>query len=136
MYFIHSIDILVDNDVNKVHQKFPLDIYLICLNFLPSVRCYYIRICFHYFFRESSVIVVPMSSTYASVSTALFSFLYQRHILQRVEWTCIKAFFSTLQLHVSLYKQHFYNERQAEIGKKLSKSSATPWDWTFDKHVQ
>ena len=29
------------------------------------------------------------------------------------------------------YKQHFYKQRQAEIGKTLSKSLATPWDWTF-----
>ena len=28
-------------------------------------------------------------------------------------------------------KQHFYKQRQAKIGKKLSKSQATPWGWTF-----
>ena len=34
------------------------------------------------------------------------------------------------------YKQHFYKQRQAEICKELSKRLATPWGWTFDKHVQ
>ena len=35
-----------------------------------------------------------------------------------------------------LYKQHFYTQNQAEVGKKLSKSLATLWSWTFDKNVQ
>ena len=29
------------------------------------------------------------------------------------------------------YKQHFCKQRQAKIGKKLSKCLATPWAWTF-----
>ena len=29
------------------------------------------------------------------------------------------------------YKQHFYKQHQAEIGKKLSKCQATPWGRTF-----
>ena len=33
--------ILVDNDVNKVHRKFPLDTCLICLELFPAIRCYY-----------------------------------------------------------------------------------------------
>ena len=32
---------LVDNDVNKVHRKFPIDTCLICLKFFPAIRCYY-----------------------------------------------------------------------------------------------
>ena len=28
--------------------------------------------------------------------------------------------------HTLFYKQHFYKQRQAEIGKKSSKSQATP----------
>ena len=34
-------NILVDNDVNKVHRKFPIDTCLICLKFFPTIRCYY-----------------------------------------------------------------------------------------------
>ena len=34
------------------------------------------------------------------------------------------------------YKQHFHKQRQAEIGKKLNKSYATPWGRTFVKNVQ
>ena len=30
------------------------------------------------------------------------------------------------------YKQHFYKQRQTEIWKKLSKSWATLWGWTFE----
>ena len=33
---------------------------------------------------------------------------------------------SPIQIQASFYKQHFYGQRQAEIGKKLSKSYATP----------
>ena len=29
------------------------------------------------------------------------------------------------------YKQHFYKQRQAEIGKRSSKNYATPLGWTF-----
>ena len=29
------------------------------------------------------------------------------------------------------YKKYFYKQRQAEMGKKLSKSEVTPWRWTF-----
>ena len=36
-----SVLILVDNDVNKVHRKFPIDTCLICLKFFPAIRCYY-----------------------------------------------------------------------------------------------
>ena len=32
----------------------------------------------------------------------------------------------TKNLHAFLHKQHFYKQHQAEIGKKLSKSYATP----------
>ena len=44
MYFIGIINILVDDkaDVNKVHLKFYLYIYLICLRFSPAIRCYYL----------------------------------------------------------------------------------------------
>ena len=30
------------------------------------------------------------------------------------------------QIQTFFYKQHFYNQHQAEIGKRLSKSKATP----------
>ena len=43
--------ILVDNDVNKVHRKFPLDTCLICLNFFPAIRCYYSH-WFSYYFKN------------------------------------------------------------------------------------
>ena len=33
MYFIHPIIILIDNDANKVQQKFPLEICLVYLKF-------------------------------------------------------------------------------------------------------
>ena len=33
--------ILVDNNVNKVHRKFPIDTCLIYLKFFPTIRCYY-----------------------------------------------------------------------------------------------
>ena len=29
-----------DNNANKVHQKFPLDISVICLKFLTAIKCY------------------------------------------------------------------------------------------------
>ena len=34
------------------------------------------------------------------------------------------------------YKENFYNQRQAEIDKKLSKSEARLWCGTFVKNVQ
>ena len=40
------------------------------------------------------------------------------------------------EMRSKLYKQHFYTQNQAEVGKKLSKSLATLWSWTFDKNVQ
>ena len=32
-----------------------------------------------------------------------------------------------IELHAFLYKQHFYKQCQAEIGKKLSKCKTTTW---------
>ena len=34
-------------------------------------------------------------------------------------------------IYTLFHKQHFYKQRQAEIGKKLSKSLETPWGWYF-----
>ena len=35
-------------------------------------------------------------------------------------------------LHAFLfYKQHFYKQRKAEIGKKIKQGWDTPWGWTF-----
>ena len=36
------------------------------------------------------------------------------------------------KVHAFFYKQYFYEQHQAEIGKNLSKSRETPWDRTFE----
>ena len=44
-----------------------------------------------------------------------------------------EAFLQYAPLHAPFsYKQHFYKQRQDEIGKRSSKCWATPWGWTFD----
>ena len=43
-----------------------------------------------------------------------------------------EAFLQYVSLHAFLYKEHFYKQYQAEIGKKSSKCNAAPWGWTFD----
>ena len=44
-----------------------------------------------------------------------------------------KKFLKTQEI---FYKENFYNQRQAEIDKKLSKSEARLWCGTFVKNVQ
>ena len=36
-----------------------------------------------------------------------------------------------LRKHTLFHKEYFYKQRQAEIGKKSSKSQTTPWGWNF-----
>ena len=50
MYFIHMV--MVDNDVNEVHQKFSLDMCHICLKIFPAMRCYYSNWFSFYFIYE------------------------------------------------------------------------------------
>ena len=102
MYFILTIKHFGWYDVNKVYLKLPLDIYLVCINFFPAMRYYYSDWFLLFLITKSSIIVVWMGSIYVSVSVPLLLFLYQAHTLQRVEWTSIKVFFSTLQLNAFL----------------------------------
>ena len=85
MYFIHIINILVNNDVNKIHQKINLNICFLCLKFFPAIRCYYSDWLLLFFIQKCFVTVVRLGSTFVFVPVPLFLFLYQGYTLQRVE---------------------------------------------------
>ena len=44
-------------------------------------------------------------------------------------WGNFRIFQFASAIHAFFYKQHFYKQRQIEIGKKSSKCWATPWGW-------
>ena len=64
MYFIRIINILVDNDVNKVHLKLSLDTYLIRLKFFPAIRWYYLDRFLLIFTQKNLIIIVLYTSLF------------------------------------------------------------------------
>ena len=73
MYFI-----LVDNDGNKVHRKFPIDTCLIRLKFFPTIRCYYSDWFSFYFAYDFSIKVAQFFHNFATFFSCDIFCIYSR----------------------------------------------------------